>query len=195
MGSDPDCERPFFFAKPADSLVPNWGTLAFPAQTRDFHHEVERAVAIGSDGRNLSPEAAWSHIYGYAVALDMTRRDLQAQAKRDARSWEIGKAFDESCPIGQLVAASDVGALRTGAIELHVNGRLRQSGDLAGTISSAVECISVLSLSLTVRRGDLILTGTRAGLGPVQLEDWLEASIGGLPGLSVAYVEKSCLPC
>lgn len=195
MGSDPEREPPFFFAKPADSLVPNGGTLAFPAQTRDLHHEVELAVAIGSDGRNLSPEAALSHIYGYAVALDMTRRDLQAQAKRDARPWEMGKAFDESCPIGQIVPASDVGALSAGAIELRVNGRLRQSGDLADMSWSAAECISVLSASVTVRRGDLILTGTPAGVGPVQPEDWLEANIKGLPGLSVAYVEESCLPC
>jgi fumarylpyruvate hydrolase len=188
MGGDPTREPPFFFAKPADAVVPSGAYLDFPRATVDLHHEVELAVAIGGrGGADLSVDAARSLIFGYAVALDMTRRDRQAEAKAGARPWEVGKAFDQSCPIGAIVPVAMSGELNAGAIALRVNGEVRQSGDLADMIWSPAECIAALSKLVDLYPGDLILTGTPAGVGPVVVGDTLLATCAGVGDLSVTY--------
>ncbi|MDB5578595.1 MAG: fumarylacetoacetate hydrolase [Bradyrhizobium sp.] len=187
MGGDPAREPPFFFAKPADAVVPSGATLPFPRATGDLHHEVELAVAIGASGSNLSREGAQGLIFGYAVALDMTRRDRQAEAKATARPWEIGKAFDQSCPVSTIRPAAQTGPLASGAIKLFVNGVERQSGDLADMIWSPAECVAALSTIVDLYPGDLILTGTPAGVGPVAPGDALRAVCEGLDELSVHY--------
>jgi fumarylpyruvate hydrolase len=187
MGHDPDREPPFFFQKNPDNLFA--GTeFPYPPQSQDVHHEVELLVALGSGGRDIPAEAALAHVWGYGVALDMTRRDLQAAAKKAGRPWEIGKAFEQSAPVAPIHPAAKVGHPATGAITLSVNGALRQSGDLAQMIWSVPEIITCLSAHFTLAAGDVILTGTPAGVGPVQRGDRMEASIAGLGGLSVTVV-------
>ena len=187
MGGDPTREPPFFFAKPADAVVPSGAELEFPRATTDLHHEIELAVALGAGGSNLSPEQARDRIFGYAVALDMTRRDRQAEAKATARPWEIGKSFDRSCPIGTIAAASEIGHPVSGAIQLQVNGDRRQSGDLADMIWSPAECVAALSAIVDLYPGDLILTGTPAGVGAVHPGDELTGSCKGVGSLSIRY--------
>ncbi|QKR99934.1 fumarylacetoacetate hydrolase family protein [Sphingomonas sp. CL5.1] len=187
MGGDPTREPPFFFAKPADAVVPSGSKLRFPRATDELHHEVELVVAIGGHGSDLSPEEARRLIFGYAVGLDMTRRDRQAEAKATARPWEIGKAFDQSCPISEIRLAAETGDLAAGAITLSVNGAERQSGDLADMIWSPAECIAALSRIVDVFPGDLILTGTPAGVGPVVAGDTLRATCEGVGELSITY--------
>jgi len=187
MGHDPDREPPFFFQKNPDNLFA--GTeFPYPPQSQDVHHEVELLVALGSGGRDIPAEAALAHVWGYGVALDMTRRDLQAAAKKAGRPWEIGKAFEQSAPVAPIHPAAKVGHPATGAITLSVNGALRQSGDLAQMIWTVPEIIACLSAHFTLAAGDVILTGTPAGVGPVQRGDRMEASIAGLGGLSVTVV-------
>jgi fumarylpyruvate hydrolase len=185
MGHDPDREPPFFFAKAADMLDPS-GTFPYPPMSADVHHEVELAVALGSGGAEIPVAAALDHVWGYGVAIDMTRRDLQAEAKKAGRPWEMGKAFDRAAPIGALVQATT--HPRRAAITLHVNGALRQSGDLAEMIWSVPEIIAELSRFVTLGAGDVILTGTPAGVGPVARGDVLEARIDGVGALSVTVV-------
>lgn len=187
MGGDPTREPPFFFAKPADAVVASGSRLRFPRATSDLHHEVELAVAIGGGGSDLSFDQAQALIFGYAVALDMTRRDRQAEAKSTGRPWEIGKAFDQSCPISAIRPVAETGHLTTGSIMLLVNGSERQSDDLADMIWSPAECIAALSRIVDVYPGDLILTGTPAGVGPVAPGDHLEAMCEGVGTLSLAY--------
>ncbi|MFA7436728.1 fumarylacetoacetate hydrolase family protein [Castellaniella sp.] len=185
-------ELPFFFAKPADAAfsVPEGacGDLPYPPATADLHHEVELVVALASGGRNLSPEQAAQTPWGYAIGLDMTRRDLQAAAKKAGRPWETAKAFDFSAPMGPLHPVRAVGALSSGAIELWVNGQLRQSGDLADMIWSVPEAIAYLSTLFELRAGDLLFTGTPAGVGAVQVGDRLEARIERLGMLRLQVV-------
>lgn len=187
MGHDPDREPPFFFQKNPDNLFAG-ADFPYPPQSQDVHHEVELLVALGSGGRDIPPEAALSHVWGYGVALDMTRRDLQAAAKKAGRPWEIGKAFEQSAPVAPIHPVAEVGHPASGAITLSVNGELRQSGDLAQMIWSVPEIIACLSAHFTLAAGDVILTGTPAGVGPVRRGDRMEAAIDGLGGLSVTVV-------
>ena len=182
-------EPPFFFMKPADTLVHvadgTIGTMAYPPQTSNLHHEVELVVAIGTGGRDIAAADAAQHIWGYAIGLDMTRRDLQNEMKKQGRPWEIGKAFDESAPIGPLHPISTTGELMRGAITLAVNGALRQKGDLSELIWSVAETIEVLSKAWALQPGDLIFTGTPAGVGAVVAGDLMEGAIAGLGTLRV----------
>jgi len=187
MGHDPDREPPFFFAKPADAIVPSGATIPFPMATGELHHEIELVVAIGERGVEVDPTAALDHVFGYAVGLDMTRRDRQAEAKRLARPWEIGKAFDRSAPISAIAPASRIGHPARGAIVLAVNGEVRQAGDLSGQIWSVAETIAHLSRLVELAAGDLIMTGTPAGVGSVRPGDRLEGRIEGVGELSVTY--------
>lgn len=187
MGSDPTREPPFFFAKPGDAVVPLGGMLTYPAATQDLHHEVELAVAIGKGGRNIAVEEAAGHIFGYAVALDMTRRDLQAEAKRTARPWDMAKGFDQSCPISAIRTDADPASLAAARISLSVGGDLRQTARLGDMIWSVEECLAALSRLVELQPGDLLLTGTPAGVGPVAVGERLEALIEGVGQLHVEY--------
>jgi fumarylpyruvate hydrolase len=187
MGHDPNREPPFFFAKPADAIVLSGATLPFPPATEDLHHEIELVVAIGKGGAAIDAAAALDHVFGYAVGLDMTRRDRQAEAKKLQRPWEIGKAFDQSCPITPIMPASRIGHPNTGAIWLKVNGTIRQQGDLAQQIWSVPETIAHLSRLVALAPGDLIMTGTPAGVGAVKPGDRLEGHVDGVGDLTIAY--------
>lgn len=185
-------EPPFFFTKPADTVVyvpeGETGRIDYPSLTKSFHHEIELVVAIGKDGRNIAAAAASGHIWGYAVGLDMTRRDLQNEAKKQGRPWCIGKAFDQAAPIGPLRPIKATGELAEGAITLKVNGQLKQKGDLADLIWNVNEIIEHLSAGWTLQPGDLIYTGTPAGVGAVVKGDVMEGEIAGLGTLKVAVV-------
>ena len=187
MGHDPDREPPFFFMKPANAVVPNDSTIAYPVGTADCHHEIELVVAIGTGGSNIALDKALDHVWGYGVGLDMTRRDVQGQAKKMGRPWEMGKSFDESAPMTALSPASRIGHPAKGAIWLKVNGELRQQGDLAMQIWDVQEQIAYLSNLVTLQPGDLIMTGTPAGVGPVQRGDQLEGHVDGVGDLSITY--------
>ncbi len=182
-------EAPFFFLKPADAVLPvpdgATGEMAYPPLTANLHHEIELVVAIGKGGANIAAADAASHIWGYAVGLDMTRRDLQNDMKKQGRPWCIGKGFDQSAPIGPLHPIASTGELRRGAITLAVNGKQRQAGDLSELIWSVAETIETLSRAWTLQPGDLIFTGTPAGVGAVVAGDVMEGSIAGLGQLRV----------
>jgi fumarylpyruvate hydrolase len=187
MGHDPDREPPFFFMKPADAIVPNGTTIAYPQMTKDLHHEIEMVVAIGKGGSDIAVEKALDHVFGYGVGLDMTRRDLQGEAKKMGRPWEMGKAFDNSAPCTALKTTAMVGHPNKGAIWLRINGEVRQKGDLAEMIWNVPETISYLSRLITLRAGDLIMSGTPAGVGPVKPGDKLEGHVDGVGDLLVTY--------
>jgi fumarylpyruvate hydrolase len=189
MGNDPDREPPFFFTKPADAVVANGAPLPYPPRTGNLHHEVELVVALGAAGRDVRPADAHHLVFGYAVGIDLTRRDLQ-QAARDARQpWDTSKGFDHSAPLTAIHPVPDGAAPPDGgAIWLKVNGELRQSGDLAEMIWTVPEIIAELSALFTLRPGDLIFTGTPAGVGAVQRGDRLEAGIAGLDTLASTIV-------
>lgn len=187
MGHDPDREPPFFFMKPADAVVQNGATLPFPQATRDLHHEIEMVVAIGKGGADIPEDKALEHVFGYGVGLDMTRRDLQGEAKKMGRPWEMGKAFDNSAPCTVLKPVAMVGHPAKGAIWLKVNGAVKQKGDLDEMIWNVPEMISCLSKLITLRPGDLIYSGTPAGVGPVQRGDKLEGHVDGVGDLTIAY--------
>ncbi len=187
MGSDPTREPPFFFAKPGDAVVPLGGTLTYPPTTQDLHHEVELAVAIGKAGRNLSPQEASGLVLGYAVALDMTRRDLQAEAKRTARPWDMAKGFDQSCPISAITPDVDREMLASARISLSVNGVERQTALIGDMIWSVEECLAALSQLVELLPGDLLLTGTPAGVAPVIAGEQLYAVCEGIGELRIEY--------
>ena len=182
-------EAPFFFLKPADAVLPvaegEVGEMAYPPLTANLHHEIELVVAIGVGGRDIAAADALSHIWGYAIGLDMTRRDLQNDMKKQGRPWSIGKAFDESAPIGPLHPIGHTGELTQGAISLSVNGVLRQQGDLRELIWNVAESIETLSRAWTLQPGDLIFTGTPAGVAAVVPGDLMEGRIAGLGSLQV----------
>ena len=184
MGHDPDREPPFFFQKNPDSLDAS-GEMPYPVGTSDLHHEIEMMVALKSGGRDIALEDALSHVWGYGVALDMTRRDLQGEAKKLGRPWEIGKSFEHSAPISPLLPVTQVGHPSTGEITLHMNGALRQEGDLAQMIWKTPEIIRYLSQYFELAAGDVILTGTPAGVGPVARGDVMEGKVAGLGTLRV----------
>ena len=182
-------EPPFFFLKPADAVVPvadgAVGTIPYPTLTGNLHHEIELVVAIGTGGRDIAAADAVKHIWGYAIGLDMTRRDLQNEMKKQGRPWCIGKAFDASAPIGPLHPIAQTGELTRGAITLAVNGVQKQKGDLSELIWNVAETIETLSKAWTLQPGDLIYTGTPAGVGAVVAGDVMEGAIAGLGTLQV----------
>jgi fumarylpyruvate hydrolase len=182
MGKDPEREAPFFFTKPADAVVASGTQLPFPSRTSDLHHEIELVVAIGTGGANIGVTQALSHVFGYAVGLDLTRRDLQQEAKEKARPWDTAKAFDRSAPIGPITPAAAVD-LTHSRIWLTVNGALRQEGALADMIWSVPEIIAELSTLFELAPGDLIYTGTPAGVAAIRPNDRLEGGIDGLEPL------------
>ena len=187
MGHDPDREPPFFFMKAANSLVASGSTIGYPVGTKDVHHEIEMVVAIGKGGKDIPVERALDHVWGYGVGLDMTRRDIQGEAKKMGRPWEMGKSFDESAPVSALRPVAQVGHPAKGAIWLKVNGQLKQQGDLAMQIWSVPEQINYLSTLITLQPGDLVFSGTPAGVGPVKAGDRLEGHVDGLGDLVVTY--------
>ena len=186
MGHNPDREPPFFFMKPATAIVADGGTFPYPPLSGDVHHEVELVVALHRGGRDIPVADALEHVFGYAVGLDMTRRDLQGEAKKLGRPWDTGKAFDHSAPCSAVAPAAAIGHPTRGAITLHVNGQLRQRGDLADLIWNVPETIACLSSLFTLMPGDLIFTGTPAGVGPVQRGDALNAAVEGVGELATA---------
>lgn len=179
MGSDPDREPPFFFMKPADSLVLNDADMPYPPKSKSLHHEMELVVAIGTGGANIAEADALSHVWGYAAGLDMTRRDLQNQAKKEGKPWDMGKGFDYSAPIGTMVPAAQVQPDK-GLIELKVNGKVVQTSDLSMMIWSVKETIAYLSGLVTLAPGDLIFTGTPEGVAAVERGDVLEGVVEGV---------------
>lgn len=184
MGHDPDREPPFFFQKNPDNVTTT-GRFPYPPGSRNVHHEIEMVVALGSGGRDVRVEDALGHVWGYGVALDMTRRDLQDAAKKAGRPWEVAKAFEASAPCSPLVPARAIGHPDRGAIWLEVNGGRRQEGDLAQMIWKVPEMIAYLSALFTLAPGDLILSGTPAGVGPVQVGDRLRGHVDGIGDLEV----------
>ncbi|MDD3757734.1 MAG: fumarylacetoacetate hydrolase family protein [Advenella sp.] len=192
MGFDPDREPPFFFCKPndAESVVPvadgKTVDIPYPVQTSNYHHEIELVVAIGKGGKNISVEDAAKHIFGYAVGLDMTRRDLQMKMREAGRPWEIGKAFDYSAPIGEITPIAKTGDLNSGEIHLTVNGKTTQKSNITHLIWSVSETIANLSTLFELKEGDLIMTGTPEGVGAVVAGDTMVASIEGLKSITVA---------
>ena len=187
MGHDPDREAPFFFQKNPNNLD-STGEFPYPPHSTDVHHEVELVIALSSGGTNIAVADALGHVWGYAVALDMTRRDLQAEAKKTGRPWEIGKAFERSGPVGPLRPVSEVGHPDRGRIELKVNGVLRQEGDLNQMIWKVPEMISYLSEYFELQAGDVIMSGTPSGVNAVVRGDTMEARIDGLGSLVVKVV-------
>lgn len=187
MGHDPDREPPFFFQKNPNNLD-STGLFPYPPHSNDVHHEVELIVALKSGGTNIAIADALNHVWGYAVSLDMTRRDLQGEAKKLGRPWETGKAFERSAPVGPLFPASRVGHPDHGRIELKVNGELRQEGDLNQMIWKVPEMISYLSDYFELQAGDVIMSGTPSGVNAVVRGDTMEASIDGLGSLVVKVI-------
>ena len=180
MGGDPEREAPFFFAKPADAVLTGNADMAYPAATGELHHEVELVAAIGAGGSDIAAADALAHVWGYAAGLDMTRRDLQAAAKAAGRPWDMAKGFDLSAPIGALVPVAQCGHPRAGRIELRVNGAVRQAGDLGGMIWDVAETVAALSALVRLMPGDLVFTGTPAGVGAVARGDSLAGTIEGV---------------
>jgi fumarylpyruvate hydrolase len=184
MGQD-EREPPFFFAKPADAIVPDGGTAPYPSLTKDMHHEVELVVALKSGGRTIKPEKSLDLIYGYGVGIDLTRRDLQIASRDIKRPWEVGKAFDASAPCGPLQPASKTGHPKKGRIMLKCNGKVRQDGDLAQMIWNVPEIIGKLSEMVALAPGDIIMTGTPSGVAATVAGDKLECEIEGVGKLTV----------
>ena len=185
MGGNPETDPPFFFMKPADAILQNGGIIPYPPGTGDLQHEAELVVAINMGGRNISPERVSDLIFGYAVGLDMTKRDVQATLKKKGRPWEMAKAFDFSAPCSAITLKTQTGAIMKGKIECRVNGEVRQSGDLGKMIWRVPQIIHYLSQQVGIAPGDLIFTGTPAGVGPVVKGDKIEATITGLTPLAV----------
>ncbi len=187
MGHDPDREPPFFFQKNPNNLDAS-GEFPYPLHTSDVHHEVEMLVALKSGGTNIKLEDALNHVWGYGASLDMTRRDLQGEQKKMGRPWEIGKAFERSGPVGPLKHVSETGHLDAGRIELKVNGKVKQEGDLNQMIWKVPEMISYLSEYFELAAGDVIMSGTPSGVGPITKGDVMEINIEGLDSLTVTVV-------
>ena len=186
MGHDPNKEPPFFFQKNPDNII--FGDFPYPVETNDVHFEIELIVALYKGGTDIPVEHALDHVFGYGVGLDMTRRDLQGEAKKLGRPWEIGKAFEKSAPCTALVPADKIGHPDQGAIWLKVNGQVKQKGDLSELIWNVPEIIHHLSAQAELKAGDLIFTGTPEGVGPVQKGDKMLGRIDHLGELSVSVV-------
>jgi fumarylpyruvate hydrolase len=188
MGHDPDREPPFFFMKPASAIVTDGADMQYPSLSNDVHHEIEMVVAIGKGGANIAADKALEHVYGYGVGLDMTRRDLQGEAKKMGRPWDTGKAFDQSAPCSALVPVAQCGHPSKGSVRLMVNGEVRQEGDLNQLIWNVPDTIAYLSTLFTLQPGDLIFSGTPAGVGPIKKGDVLEGEVVGLPLLKTRII-------
>ena len=188
MGSDPEREPPFFFGKPADALLPDTEAVPFPSATAEFHHEVELVVALGGGGRDIPADDAQALIFGYGIGIDWTRRDLQAEAKAQGKPWDAAKGFDHSATLGPLHPVSAVGHPTQGRIWLSVNGALRQDADLADLIWAVPDVIAALSGLFELRAGDLIYTGTPAGVGRVLRQDRISCGIEGLGSIETVIV-------
>ena len=188
MGHDPDKEPPFFFQKNPDNLLLEGNDFPYPPMTEDVHHEIEMAVMLKSGGDNIPVERAMDCVFGYAVSLDMTRRDLQGQMKKMGRPWEIGKAFEQSAPITEVVPAEEIGHPTAGSVWLKINGETRQEGDLNQLIWKIPEMISYLSDLFTLHSGDVILSGTPSGVGPVQRGDKIHGHVSGVGDLELNVV-------
>ncbi|OAJ62454.1 5-carboxymethyl-2-hydroxymuconate isomerase [Paraburkholderia ginsengiterrae] len=192
MGFDPDRAPPFFFCKPADAIVPvayaETLELAYPSQTRNYHYEAELVAVIGKSGSDIDVEQALEHVWGYAVGLDMTRRDLQMKMREMGRPWEVGKAFDFSAPIGPIHPASEVGHFESAGLWLTVNGETKQKSDVSYLIWSVAETVAYLSKFFRLEPGDLIFTGTPEGVGAVQKGDTMKVGVDRLGEIAVSVV-------
>lgn len=184
MGRDPDREPPFFFYKPVDAIVSNRATVPYPPQTQNLQFEGELACVIGKDGANIPQSNALDYVWGYAIANDLTRRDIQSAAKELGRPWDMGKGFDHSVPISEVHSVEKLGHLTHGRITTTVNGTVRQSADIQDMIWSVPETVSILSHTVKLRAGDVILTGTPAGVGTLTIGDTCVVSIEGLGNLT-----------
>ncbi|HEY6725881.1 MAG TPA: fumarylacetoacetate hydrolase family protein [Polyangiaceae bacterium] len=185
MGFEPERDPPFFFTKPADAIVQNGATIRYALGTKNLHHEIELVVAIGREGVDIPRETALEHVYGYAVGVDLTRRDLQLAARDKGRPWDVGKGFDESAPISAVHRAVDVGHPAAGALWLEVNGTLRQKADVSEMIWPVPDVIAFLSRLFVLESGDLIYTGTPAGVGPLEPGDRLRGALEGVDEITL----------
>jgi fumarylpyruvate hydrolase len=186
MGNDPKSEPPIFFTKPADAVVDSGAVIAYPTLTSNFHHEVELVVAIGKGGAGIGADAALDHVWGYAVGVDLTRRDLQNEAKKLGQPWDAAKGFDSSAPVGALTPVSASGRPGSARIWLSVNGAIKQDANLEDMIWSAPEIVATLSRAWELRAGDLIFTGTPSGVSALKPGDVVKAGIDGLAPLTLA---------
>ena len=188
MGHDPDRELPFFFMKPGVAVLPPGHDFPYPAHSTDVHHEIELVVALARGGANIPAQDALQTVYGYAVGLDMTRHDLQLEAKKSGRPWEVGKSFENSAPCSTIQPTHKIGHPSAGAIWLDINGKRTQSGDISTLIWKVPEIISILSGLFTLSAGDLIFTGTPAGVGPVKRNDLLHGEVEKVGELTVRVI-------
>ncbi|QGM96919.1 fumarylacetoacetate hydrolase family protein [Methylocystis parvus] len=187
MGKEPGAEPPFYFAKPADAVVKDGATIAFPSLTRNLHHEIELVAALHSGGRDIAPQQALDCVFGYAAGIDLTRRDLQTAARNSGKPWDFSKGFDNSAPIGAIRPAAAIGHPASGRIALSVNGGLRQQGDLSDMIWSLPQIIADISRYVALAPGDLIFTGTPSGVAAMQPGDHAEGEIEGVGSVSVSF--------
>lgn len=185
MGKDPNAEPPFFFTKPADAVVPNGSTVAYPPATANFHHEIELVIAIGLEGHNIPRERALEHIFGYAVGIDLTRRDLQLKARDMGRPWDWGKAFDSSAPCTAIHPVAGAKHPAKGRIWLSVNDVIRQESDVADMIWGIADIVSLISMAMVLKPGDLIFTGTPEGVGPLQPGDVVKGGVDGIDEIHI----------
>ncbi len=187
MGANPDLEQPFFFSKPPDAVVPEGSFLDYPAATQNLHHAVQLVVALAEGGSRIEREKAFEKIFGYAVGIDLTRRDLQSKAKKKGHPWDTWNGFDHSAPCGAIHSVSEIGHPRQGIISLEINGEPRQQGNLDQMIWGIPDMISILSGHFRLIPGDLIYTGTPAGVGPVLEGDMLQGRIEGIGSLEITF--------
>jgi fumarylpyruvate hydrolase len=190
MGHDPQRTVPVFFMKPADAIVPSGATVAYPSRTENLQYEVELVVAIGEPGRDIPAERALEHVFGYAVGIDLTRRDLQLEAKESRGTWDTAKGFDQSAPISPLHRAAEIGHPDSGRIWLGVNGEIRQNADLNELIWSVPEALAELSTFFALAPGDLVFTGTPAGVGPLIVGDRVTGGIDGIDDIEITIGKK-----
>jgi fumarylpyruvate hydrolase len=188
MGKDPTREKPFFFMKPADAIIDTGSEMPYPPETKNLHYEIELVVAIGTGGFEIAEEDALNHVWGYGVGIDLTRRDLQNQAKDAGRPWEWGKAFDKSAPMAPLHPVAEVGHPAKGRIWLSVNGTVKQDQDIADLIWSVPEIIAFASRSMRLEAGDLIMTGTPSGVGPIVAGDKVAGGVDGLGEIALTVI-------
>ena len=186
MGRDPDREPPFFFMKPGDTVVDDGTTVPYPPETKNFHYEIELIVAIGEGGTGIPVGRALDHVWGYGVGIDLTRRDLQLQAREQGRPWDWGKGFDLSAPISPLRSVSEVGHPKVGRIWLAVDGVVKQNSDISKLIWPVPDIISICSHSMALKPGDIIMTGTPEGVGPVQRGEVMTGGIDGLGEIRIS---------
>lgn len=191
MGKDPDREPPFFFTKPADAVVDTGATVPYPPETENFHYEIELVIAIGKGGSNIAEADVPGHVWGAGVGIDLTRRDLQLAARDKGRPWDWGKAFDRSAPIAPLAPMADVPSLTNGRIWLAVNGEVKQDADIADLIWSVNEHVSILSHSIALAPGDIIMTGTPAGVGAIVPGDKVTGAVEGLADIAITVGERA----